>query len=291
MNRLQKFYQDKSGGANCRSSGHHCQINPKSGRCKAVEGKADHKRCKCVETKSGWRCKNASSDKVKVSQKKDIQKPVYTRSKLDSDSESDNESDNESDSESSAWEKVLEEYRQRHTRIKTHQDRDEAFHRYTELMKQPKKYWAGQAEIKALAEALGISISVIEQDESGDFQVIAQGIMNLVNERPLAVNIPVFYNGNDHYMRFQLDPSSIIEKDRQIVTGQVIDVPGDGDCFYTSLYRGLRTSPSGRMILRRHGITSVADLRHIACQHQLLYRERYMPYFYSEVSDSDSESE
>ena len=287
VKRLNKYYDDKTGGANCKTPNYTCQINPDTSRCKAMEGSEDSENCICYETKSGWRCKNRNTGHVSTKAKKSLTKKK--RGKVSPPPKPELKR-NKSDDQSSAWEKVLSEYRDRDERIRTHEDRENAFQRYTQLMRQPMNYWAGQPEIQSLAEALGISISVVEENEHGDFYVIPHGIMNRTELGPQDTNVAVFYNGDNHYMRFQPspEPHNVIAAGEDI-NGEVIDVPGDGDCFYTSLFEGLRHTRDGRAILRQHNIRNTQDLRILGAEHMWLYRERFSDFFYPEGSDSDDE--
>ena len=93
------------------------------------------------------------------------------------------------------------------------------------------------------------------------------------------LNIPVFFNGNDHYDQFILNQGQSIEEQRQIVIGTKKTVRGDGDCLYSSVYEGLQNTVQGKSILQGHNINTAVDLRKLACDYQAKHINEFIDYF------------
>jgi hypothetical protein len=316
--RLEKFTRDQQAGANCGEPNYNCRINPKSGRCKAFLGSDEEsEHCECIDDrckkiskgKSERRVRHPKSSPVDEEHKKDehtARKSVTSvekkkrrrkkRSKRQSVSKpkpkpkpkSKSKSKSkpllkraDSDSNTSAWEKVLEEYRSQGESIDTPERHEQAFQRYLELMRVPMDYYAGNAEIVAVAQGLDISVTIVQRDSEGEYYVINGGIINDVNGRVRGRNIYIYYNGIDHYESFVPVPDSHPEEGQEII-GEIRRIAPDGDCLYNSILAGLRRHTWGVELLELHDIRNSQNLRMFVTEIMNLYKDHYINFFYPE---------
>ena len=304
MKRLHKYHNDQGGGANCGEEGYGCVINPKTKKhCRAEMGEdGDMDNCVCLLTKSGYRCKKkksntpsakgigerdtsppkekrgrdrskrvrGSSTKLGKKDKKDKKdkEDKEDKDKKDKDKEGELPKPNlkraASNENTSAWERVLSEYRKLNKPIDTFEERQNAFLRYLVLMRQPRHFYAGNAEIAAL-----------------DYYVIHGGIMNNNNGNPRPHNIYIYYNGQNHYEVFRAIDGSVAREGDEVF-GRVEGVAGDGDCFYNSVLRGLKSTRWGNADLNLRNINTAEGLRSLAIEIMDIYKDHYMNFFYPE---------